>query len=946
MSSFVNPKQPFEILYSFFPIDQVGYSLGIYAIQINRYNNFTYRFQKLSPITAPSFTKDPQILEHVKILEEITLRKLYAQFNKDKHRSYSDFVDEKSFPFIRNFIDKRILKILEELPLERQLFLVGKDGYPAHLPLQRIPEKAEWVYLVKKNDKGIFFSARVSIQGKFHKLYTKDKSVTSKIITYSQNPWLVVGDKLVQVKMDSPKKVGPFLKKEFMFYPLRNEKLFCEKFLSKVLTDYTVILNGFEKIEEHPEPEFVLKVQLLEKDKLTVIPEIKYNDKTFYLTSRQTSVTEYNPEKSLFYVVHRNLEAEENFRKFFREHLGENSDKLYNTIPIGKFIAFLEKNEEKLRELNIRLLVNKYNNKEVVLQKPRINVEETRKNEKIELFGELIYRLEDKEIKIPFHRLKSSKRKNLESYIEYEEKIFVLPENLRFYLEWLLGIAEVSEEKILLKKAHEIILQNLLSRQSYEELSEEEISLPEGLNATLRPYQIAGVKWLIYLYKKKYGGILADEMGLGKTLQTIALLLKIKEEKGFLNALVVVPNALMSNWKKEIEKFAPSLSVLIYHGQTRKKHLNLPVGEFDVWITTYGTMRSDYEELNKRLFEVVVLDESHYIKNKDAQVAKAAFQLKAGHRLALTGTPMENNLSELWSQMNFLNQGLFGTYAFFKNRFIEPIEKRNNSYRLEELTKAIGSLILRRTKEQVLDDLPPRIETVIRCDMTEQQRRFYYENAMFFRLKLQNLYEDPKARMQILAYLQRLRQIAIHPKMLKPEIEESGKFHVLMNLIEEILANKSKALIFSHYVKFLSLLRSRLDKRKIPYAYIDGKVKDRQAQVDAFNENPQVQLFLISIKAGGVGLNLATADNVILTDPWWNPAIEDQAISRAHRIGQKNVLQVYKLLTEHSIEERILEMQNRKKELFKKVMKNELKILHNLTLEELKELVSVPEIVF
>ncbi len=942
MASFVNPQQPFKILYSFFPVNQLGHSFGIYAIQINRFGNFTYRYQKLSPMNIESYTSDAQIIKHTKLLDSITLRSLYKQFNKDKKRSYSDFADENTYVFIRNFIDKKIKEVLSELPSEYPLFLVGKDGYPAHLSLERVPEKAEWVYLVKKNEKGIFFSGRVNIQGKFHKLYDRyNKNFSSKIITHSREPWLVVGNKLVQINMENAKKVKPFLNKEFIFYDLSKEKLFCEKFLIKVLPDYTVILNGFNKKEEKPSPEFILNVQLLTPGKLTLLPQVKYNDKIFYLNSSKTSITEYDSENSLFYVIHRDLQAEEPFRKFYEKHFHNHRERLYESISLTAFIEFYEKNKEKLKELNIRLQINKYNNKEIILRKPSVEIAETSTNEGIELMGALLYDTPTEKIRIPFDKIK----KEITGILEYKDKMLLIPENIRFYLEWLLGVADISEQKIILKKSHEIILRNLKENKD-ETLSEDALALPNGLQATLRPYQIAGVKWLIYSYKKGYGGILADEMGLGKTLQTIALLLKIKEEKNLLNALIVVPNALMANWKKEIQKFAPSLSVLIYHGVSRKKNLTIPIGEFDVWITTYGTLRSDYEELNKRLFGIVVLDESHYIKNKDAQVAKAAFQLKTSHRLALTGTPIENNLSELWSQMNFLNPGFFGSYGFFKNRFIEPIEKRNDAQRLEELTRAIGPLILRRTKEQVLKDLPPRLETVITCDMTEQQRRFYYENATFFRLKLQNLYEDPKARMQILAYLQRLRQIAIHPKMLKPEMEESGKLLVLMNLIEEILANRSKVLIFSHYVRFLTILRARLEKNKIPYAYIDGKVKNRQKQVDAFNKNENLQVFLISIKAGGVGLNLATADTVILTDPWWNPAIEDQAISRAHRIGQKNVLQVYKLITENSIEERILQMQNRKKELFKKVLKNELKVLSNLSLEELQELMSVPESVF
>ncbi|MEO0044159.1 MAG: hypothetical protein RL329_3607 [Bacteroidota bacterium] len=443
--------------------------------------------------------------------------------------------------------------------------------------------------------------------------------------------------------------------------------------------------------------------------------------------------------------------------------------------------------------------------------------------------------------------------------------------------------------------------------------------LPQGITAQLRSYQQSGYNWLCFLEEFKWGGILADDMGLGKTLQAIAFLVKQAEIKPDRQNLVIVPKSLVFNWQAECAKFAPSLTILVYYGQQRAKLLEDFKGK-NLIISTYGAVRSDIERLSAIQFNYIVLDESQAIKNPDALMSKAVKLLKSDNRFALTGTPIENNTFDLYSQMDFLNPGMLGNMEYFKREFAHRIDRDKDVATTEQLKKLVYPFILRRTKEEVAKELPPKSESVIYCEMDPAQRTVYdsfrdkYRDAIMNRIDSDGM---QNAAMYILEGLMKLRQICDSPAILN-EPKDYGQSSVkLAELIPRISedSGRHKILVFSQFLEMLNLIQKELTKLHIPYEYLDGKTHDRMERVNRFQENESCRVFLMSLKAGGVGLNLTAADYVYIVDPWWNPAVESQAIDRAHRIGQERPVFAYRMICKNTIEEKILELQDKKRAL-------------------------------
>ncbi len=467
---------------------------------------------------------------------------------------------------------------------------------------------------------------------------------------------------------------------------------------------------------------------------------------------------------------------------------------------------------------------------------------------------------------------------------------------------------------------------------------------PAGFTGELRPYQVSGLEWLHFLYDYGFGGCLADDMGLGKTIQLLAFLQSLREQ-GKLEgpSLLVVPKSLIANWLREAERFTPGLRFLEYMGNSRKKDTAV-FKEYDVILTTYGTLLRDIEFLRSFQFFYAILDELQNIKNAQAQSSKAVRLVNARHRLVMTGTPVENNTFELWSQFAFLNPGLLGSMDYFRHEFVSPIESKTSEETVQLLRRLVYPFILRRTKEQVAPELPPRTERILYTDLEPAQLKFYNHTRDYYRGLLMGMIDEAgmdDARMKILEGLLRLRQICIHPRLVDASYHGgSPKFEVLLETIETLRSEGHKALIFSQFVQTLHLLQAELDQRRIPYAYLDGQTIERQAQVDLFQNDPAIPLFLISLKAGGVGLNLTAADYVIHIDPWWNPAVEMQAADRAHRIGQDKPVFIYKIIARNSVEEKILELQEHKKELVDKLIGAEGSFFKSITKEDVKALFS------
>jgi superfamily II DNA or RNA helicase len=465
----------------------------------------------------------------------------------------------------------------------------------------------------------------------------------------------------------------------------------------------------------------------------------------------------------------------------------------------------------------------------------------------------------------------------------------------------------------------------------------------EGFEGTLREYQREGLGWLHFLRRFQLGGCLADDMGLGKTVQVLALLDSRREANGAepRPSLVVVPRSLVFNWIREAERFTPHLRLLDYSGTGRDIEAIDPAA-VDVVITTYGTLRRDAAAIGAIKFDYAVLDEAQAIKNASSASAKSARLIKADHRLAMTGTPIENRLEELWSLFEFLNPGMLGRSSAF-SKLVRLADSDNGSGSRDLLASALRPVILRRTKDQVAQDLPARVEQTLTVELEGAQRKFYdalladYRSSVLDRVDRVGI---GKARMHILEALLRLRQAACHPVLADPRKinAPSAKLDALIPTLEEVIAEGHKALVFSQFTTFLALVRTRLDAAGIPYEYLDGRVRNRQARVDHFQNDPNCPLFLVSLKAGGQGLNLTAADYVYILDPWWNPAVEAQAIDRAHRIGQTRHVMATRLVARDTIEEKILELQASKRALADAILGQDQGVLSQIGRAELEML--------
>jgi SNF2 family DNA or RNA helicase len=469
-------------------------------------------------------------------------------------------------------------------------------------------------------------------------------------------------------------------------------------------------------------------------------------------------------------------------------------------------------------------------------------------------------------------------------------------------------------------------------------------AVPRTVKATLRSYQREGVQWLERLRRMHLSGVLADDMGLGKTLQAITAITQMKREEPEALSLVVCPTSLTFNWKEEIHKFNPKLKVLLVDGTpAQRKKLLKKVPAHDVVVTSYSLLQKDIESYQEYFFSYAILDEAQHIKNRGTRNAKSVKQIRAAHRLILTGTPIENSMEELWSLFDFLMPGLLSSYDRFVEKYLRNAQTETGR-NLEALRDKVAPFILRRMKTDVLDDLPPVSEIVYHCHLSDVQQELYRSYANSAREELSRLVKKEgfdKVQIHVLATLTRLKQICCHPAIFAKDAVSQGdsaKYDMLMELLQGLMEGNHKTVIFSQYTRMLRIMREDLERRGIRFCYLDGASKNRLDIVNRFNDSPDIPIFLVSLKAGGSGLNLVGADTVIHYDMWWNPAVENQATDRVHRLGQKKSVSSYKLVTLGTIEEKILELQNRKKGLVTKVVNCDDEAMSRLTWEEVLEL--------
>ncbi|MEI8058747.1 MAG: SNF2-related protein [Ferruginibacter sp.] len=704
-----------------------------------------------------------------------------------------------------------------------------------------------------------------------------------------------------------------------------------------------------------------VKLQLQEKgDYLVFQPIFTYQGFETKTNDKETIII---PDGDKILVVHRNKEAEEKFIQklenlhslFIRPHDSNNLVlKGVDVLRNNWFFLFVD----AMKEMKVPVYGFE------ALKNFRFNT--ARPNTHIHVSSGLDWFDAKVEIEFGEQRVGIDDIKkalvNKQSFVQLGDgTLGILPDEWLKRYSLLFKVGDDRSNRLRLSKYHMSVIDELYENRDETELSFEldekferlrefknipDTAPPENLLPILRPYQTAGFQWLNYLNDVSWGGILADDMGLGKTIQALTMLHHYKATTGGLIAIVVCPTTLIYNWKNEVEKFTPSLSWHIHHGSMRLRSIE-ELQKHNIIITTYGTLRSDIQLLLKVKFDYVILDESQAIKNPASKVTKAACLLEAKNRLCMSGTPLQNNTFDIFAQMNFLNPGLLGSMEFFRNEFATPIDKFGEKEQKEHLKKLLYPFILRRTKEQVAKDLPDKTETILFCEMEKDQREIYEAYRDTYRSKILGEIDQQginKSQLTILQGLMKLRQICDSPAILNEEDRYPNHSIKLDELARELTENigEHKALIFSQFLGMLALIKQKLKEQEIPFEYFDGSTSavDREKAIQNFQNNDQCRVFLISLKAGGVGLNLTAADYVYIVDPWWNPAVEQQAIDRTHRIGQTKNIFAYRMICIDTIEDKILQLQERKRKLASELISDDATFVKALSKSDVEYLFS------
>ncbi|HZL11955.1 MAG TPA: DEAD/DEAH box helicase [Prolixibacteraceae bacterium] len=905
-------------------------------------------------------------LELLKLIESFSDEILVKKFSKkiNNHVFFQDLDKDLFLNHISPYIDKYIYKcVLLLMKCNTRLFF--KQAKYSHLysedEIQLNKTFSEPVFHFNRDENGTQYHLEINHEGQTIDLLHK----TIKMVCTLPCCFVYL-NQLFVFKELSGKKLAPFLTKENISILRQSEDKYYQTFVLNSIKEAKVIATGFDIIESRPPRKTILSLEQNLAQKPVLIVKFKYEN-NLYLADSVSNV----------FVSFEKTQDNYSFKKFVRDHSWEeeqlaflkelglkytegywNTDadtKKPETENYYRPVQWITKNREELENLGYQIQQNKLNTK-YFTGSQTLDIQVKSDEDWFDIHAMVKFG----DYQIPFIKLRKNILSDIREFELPSGEIAILP------LEWfssyrdIFPFAKLEGNIMKLKKHHFQLLHEKLEgldRNYFDKLdhinpeSNQQVELPAGLNAQLRNYQEEGFSWMHHLYENQLGGCLADDMGLGKTIQTLTLLLKLKKENSTFfipvfdddkqlplplppapetpseiqpASLIVMPTSLVHNWANEIQKFSPSLKVYKHIGSTRSRATEMAsaIRYYDVILTTYGTLRNDYEMLRKFDFFYLILDESQNIKNSSSKTYKSIIEIRSKHKLVITGTPIENSLSDLWSQLNFLNKGLLGSLPYFKREFITPIEKKNDQEQQMKLQKLIRPFVLRRKKEEVAKDLPPLTEQIRVCEMTEEQREIYEtEKSAIRNTILKNIETNgmKNSALVVLQGLTKLRQLANHPSLVTKEHEtESGKFNEIYRCLKNLVAEKHKVLIFSSFVKHLDLLQAKIESKKWKYSVLTGKTTNRQEVIQQFQEDPDNHIFLISLKAGGVGLNLTSADYVFIIDPWWNPAAENQAINRAHRIGQDKKVFVYRFITEDSIEEKIQVLKSKKSALAEK----------------------------
>ncbi len=960
----------YNIIYDLTEYEELGYLPSAFVVNCNEKGMMTYVAHKVHAQTVEDYglelTAERKAL--FDIIDTLQIKAIEDKYNtKGKRRkAITKLIENKE---VKTNIIKYIHRKLDEFLqiIHQNKFLLSLEtSRKDYIPAKQI-KAAEYMLkpklFFKRTDTGVsyklsFFSNRTP-----WRVQQRDITVLS-----NKPAWIVADRVLHNLSAINGNMVKPFIKKDEVRIPEHYVKEYFQKFILRVAAKADIEAEGF-KVNTNDILSFcevTFSENIMEKTYgLTitfVYDKLRFN---FTESTQQKTRLEFDENDNIVIYQHRrDTQVEQHFLDKLPNLSLERQYGLFvptdieGEINSDKITQWLVEKTPDFQGLGFKVVDPMIGENRIALHIPRIELNLKKERDWFDLYGDIIVG----EFTFPFIKLASYIGSGNRFYPLPDGRFFLIPEEWMAKYEEIFRMGELENESVRVMKSRFSVLKNLdLEQQdkksktalsgNYKRIRYQQ---PDTLKATLRPYQLEGVKWLIHLYKNDLGACLADDMGLGKTLQTIAVLLFAKSEKEKanksrkvikqavqatlfdvlpsngsstpLNALIILPASLVFNWKSEINQFAPSLTVYGHVGPKRYKSSAKLVG-FDVVLTTYHTALKDVEMLKNINFEYIVLDESQQIKNRESKIFGAVSDLEANHKISLSGTPIENSLSDLWSQMQFINPELLGTFPFFKKEFLRPIEKLQNEEKQERLRRLIAPYLLRRTKESVAKDLPELTQKIFYSEMTAPQKKAYEKEKSAARnFILENIEQgNTKFNMVVLKTLLRLRQIANHPGLyLEDYTKDSGKFNDILHNLDVIRKGGHKVLIFSQFVSYLHFFKKEFEKNKWGHAILTGDMTSdkREAQIKQFKEREDIHFFLISLKAGGTGLNLTQADYVFIADPWWNPAAEQQAIARAHRIGQTRNVIAMKFITKDSIEEKILKLQQRKTKLAEDIIEN------------------------
>ncbi|MFT4015606.1 MAG: DEAD/DEAH box helicase [Agriterribacter sp.] len=913
-------------------------------------------------VNADDFAEqDKQLLQQVRKLQDAEINKYVSRNSpfsgiwENIIHHEGDELPEETKSLITEYLYPKLLKIFNEQKQNPLVyFLPAKKNFVTGnlLPAQLAEETITPFFKVAASKKNIEVSCYVQVNGAEINL-KENEWQTSLIFKYADTlyNW---------ARQEDIAEIEKFTNKASINIPLEDWPEYLGKNIIPLTKEYKV---KFDKslVQEIKDGDPEIKLLLQEKgDYLLFVPVFSYKGFETKFNARDIITIPVN-DKVL--EIHRDKEKELQFIKklenlhsnFIRPETGATlALKGADVLKNNWFFLFVD----SMKEMNVPVIGFD------VLRNFRFNT--ARPSTQIHISSGMDWF--DAKVNVVFgeqHVSIAEIKKalaNKQQFVQLNDgTLGILPENWLKKYSLLFRVGEGKNNSLRLSKYHLSVIDELHNEKDETEVMIEleekynrlrgfnrikEIDPPHRLAHILRPYQVAGYHWLNYLSEVGWGGILADDMGLGKTVQALSFMQFYKDTHGTLRAIVICPTTLMFNWENEIKKFTPELTYYIHHGGDRARDKEA-FEKCNVIITTYGTLRSDIKLLTDIHFDYVILDESQAIKNPQSKVTKAAGLLEAKNRLCLSGTPLQNNTFDIYAQMNFLNPGMLGSVEYFRNEFATPIDKFGEQDRKDHLKKLLYPFILRRTKEQVARDLPEKTETILFCEMQDEQREIYDAFRNDYRDKILGVINDQgiaRSQLTILQGLMKLRQICDSPAIMNEQEKYPNHSIKLEEIGREITENigNHKALIFSQFLGMLALIKQKLKELEVPFEYFDGSTSatDREKAITRFQNDDTCRVFLISLKAGGVGLNLTAADYVYIVDPWWNPAVEQQAIDRTHRIGQTKNIFAYRMICKDTIEDKILQLQEKKRSLAKDLIADDTAFVKSLTREDVEYLFS------